>query len=64
MFQFSGFAFLTEYQVFDLVGCPIRVLMDQGQCAATHELSQLVAPFIACESLGIPHTPFSTSILS
>jgi len=62
MFQFSGFASLAGYQAFGLVGCPIRVPMDRGQCAATHGLSQLVAPFIACESLGIPHTPFSTSI--
>ena len=61
MFQFPGFASLAGYQIFDLVGCPIRVLVDLGQCAAPHKLSQLVAPFFACESLGIPHAPFLTS---
>jgi hypothetical protein len=61
MFQFPGFASLAGYQIFDLVGCPIRVLTDQGQCAAPRKLSQLVAPFFACESLGIPHAPFLTS---
>ena len=42
-----------------LVGCPIRKPADQLVCAHPRSLSQLVASFIASESLGIPRTPFS-----
>ena len=48
------------YQVFNLVGCPIRRSRDQRPFAPTPGLSQLITSFIACESLGIRHTPFST----
>ena len=60
MFQFSGFAFLAECQVFNLTGCPIRKSADQFVCANPRSLSQLITSFIASESLGILHTPLST----
>ena len=57
MFQFSGFAHLSVYYVFNIVGCPIQVSADQSVCARPRSFSQLITPFIASESLGIPHTP-------
>src|SRR3954468_15714421 len=57
MFQFSGFAHLSVYYVFNIVGCPIQVSADQPVCARPRSFSQLITPFIASESLGIPHTP-------
>ena len=42
------------------MGCPIRKSADQRPFAPTRGLSQLITSFIACESLGIRHTPFST----
>ena len=57
MFQFSGFAHLSVYYVFNIVGCPIQVSTDQFVCANPRSFSQLITPFIASESLGIPHTP-------
>src|SRR5436190_18352446 len=57
MFQFSGFAHLSVYYVFNIVGCPIRVFTDQSMCARPRNFSQLITPFIASESQGIPHTP-------
>jgi hypothetical protein len=57
MFQFSGFAHLSVYYVFNIVGCPIRVFTDRSMCARTRNFSQLITPFFASESLGIPHTP-------
>ena len=60
MFQFSGFAHLTVYYVFNIVGCPIRVSADHIVCANPRSFSQLITPFIASESLGIPHTPLLT----
>ena len=57
MFQFSGFAHLSVYYVFNIVGCPIQVFTDQSMCARPRNFSQLITPFIASESLGIPHTP-------
>ena len=42
------------------MGCPIRKSTDQRPFAPPRGLSQLVTSFIACESLGIHHTPFST----
>ena len=57
MFQFSGFAHLSVYYVFNIVGCPIRVSTDQFVCADPRSFSQLITPFFASESLGIPHTP-------
>ena len=62
MFQFSGFAHLSVYYVFNIVGCPIQVFTDQSVCARPRNLSQLITPFIASESLGIPHTLLFTSI--
>jgi hypothetical protein len=57
MFQFSGFAHLSVYYLFKIVGCPIRVSTDQLVCANPRSFSQLITPFFASESLGIPHTP-------
>ena len=57
MFQFSGFAHLSVYYVFNIVGCPIQVFTDHIVCANPRNFSQLITPFIASESLGIPHTP-------
>ncbi len=60
MFQFTGFAPLAGYYVFNIVGCPIRIPADHIVCADPRGFSQLIASFIASESLGIPHTPFSS----
>ena len=57
MFQFSGFAHLSVYYVFNIVGCPIQVFTDHIVCANPRNFSQLITPFIASESQGIPHTP-------
>ena len=57
MFQFSGFAHLSVYYLFKIVGCPIQVSTDQVVCADPRSFSQLITPFIASESQGIPHTP-------
>ena len=43
-----------------MTGCPIRKSADQRSFAPPRSLSQLVTSFIACESLGIRHTPLST----
>ena len=58
MFQFTGFASLTGYHTFNMVGCPIRIPADHIVCADPRSFSQLIASFVASESLGIPHTPF------
>ena len=61
MFQFPWFASaISGWQSFRLPGCPIRKSRDQWPFAPTPGLSQLVTSFIACESLGIRHTPFFT----
>ena len=41
-----------------MLGCPIRGSRDQWSLAPAPGLSQLITPFIACESLGIRRTPF------
>ena len=64
MFQFSGFTLLSEYHVFNMVGCPIRKFTDQFVCANPRNLSQLITSFFASESLGIPHTPLFCLLLS
>ena len=60
MFQFTGFAPLAGYHTFNMVGCPIRIPADHIVCADPRSFSQLIASFIASESLGIPHTPLSS----
>ena len=60
MFQFSGFALLSEYYIFNVVGCPIRKFTDQFVFANPRNLSQLITSFIASESQGIPRVPFLT----
>ena len=56
MFQFSGFAPITRWHVFNMPGCPIGISADQLVCANPRSLSQLITSFFASESLGIPHT--------
>ena len=46
-----------RYYTFSIVGCPIRKFTDHNVCATPRNLSQLIASFIASESLGIRHTP-------
>ena len=60
MFQFPTFAFLAEWQAFNLPGCPIRKSGDQRLFASTPSLSQLITSFIASESQGIHRLPFLT----
>ena len=57
MFQFSGFAHLSVYYVFNIVGCPIQVSTDLIVCADPRSFSQLITSFVVSESLGIRHTP-------
>ena len=57
MFQFSGLALLSEYCIFNAVGCPIRKSPDYRLYAATRSLSQLTTSFIASQSQGIHHAP-------
>ena len=64
MFQFSGFTLLSEYHVFNMVGCPIRKFTDQFVCANPRNLSQLITSFFASESLGIPIRPYFCLLLS
>ena len=63
MFQFSGFALLTQYYIFNVLGCPIRISTDQFVCANPRNFSQLTTSFFASESLGIRHTPLTISFL-
>src|SRR5690606_2935418 len=51
----------SGYHASSMVGCPIRTPADQLLFADPRRLSQLIASFIASESLGIPHTPLFTS---
>ena len=64
MFQFSGFAHLSVYYVFNIVGCPIRISTDQIVCADPRSFSQLITSFFASESLGIPRAPLFTYFYS
>src|SRR5882724_10733162 len=64
MFQFPGSAHLAVYHAFSMVGCPIRTPADQFLFADPRSFSQLTTSFFASESLGIPHTPFLTSLFS
>ena len=59
MFQFPAFAHrLAVYQVFNLVGCPIRKPADQWSFAPPRGLSQLITSFFAFQSQGIHQMPF------
>ena len=63
MFQFPAFAsVISTYgcQVFNLTGFPIRISAGQRSFAPHRSFSQLITSFIACGSLGIRHTPFSS----
>src|SRR5690606_29533238 len=61
MFQFSGFALLSEYYVFNIVGCPIRISADQLVCANPRSFSQLITSFFASESHR--HPPYALILL-
>lgn len=60
MFQFPGFA-SASWRMCRLpgTGCPIRRSADQGIFAPPRGLSQLITSFVASESPGILHVPFS-----
>ena len=61
MFQFPAFASSIRKIPESLpVGCPIRKSAHQRPFAPPRGLSQLIASFIACKSLGIHRTPFRT----
>ena len=61
MFQFPAFASSIRKIPESLpVGCPIRKSAHQRPFAPPRGLSQLIASFIACKSLGIRRTPFLT----
>ena len=64
MFQFPTFAFLTEWQAFNLPGCPIRKSRDQGSFAPSPGLSQLITSFFASESQGIHRLPLLTFFIT
>ena len=65
MFQFPAFASSIRKIPGSLpVGCPIRKSAHQGPFAPPRGLSQLIASFIACKSLGIHRTPFLTCYAS
>jgi hypothetical protein len=55
MFQFPGFAIARHG--FTMAGCPIRASADQQLFALPRSFSQLTAPFVASESLGIRRAP-------
>ncbi len=59
MFQFPGFASASRMPDSLPAGCPIRKSTDQGIFAPTRSLSQLITSFVASESPGILHVPFS-----
>ena len=63
MFQFSGFASITGYCVFNTVGCPIRIFTDQWLFAPPRDFSQLITSFFASESQGIRHAPLFTFLV-
>ena len=65
MFQFPAFASpIREIPGSLPVGCPIRKSAHQRPFAPPRGLSQLIASFIACKSLGIRRTPFLTCYAS
>ena len=61
MFQFSGFALLSEYYIFNVVGCPIRISADLIVCANPRSFSQLITSFFASESHR--HPPYALILL-
>ena len=66
MFQFPAFAprTMAGYQVFNLVGCPIRISPDQWLFAPPRSFSQLITSFFASESQGIHPAPLITFLFS
>ena len=49
---------------FGLMGCPIRISLDQRLFAPTQSFSQLTTSFVASECLGIRHVPLITFSLN
>ena len=64
MFQFPGLASLQRGCRISPAGCPIRTSADRWVFAPTRGFSQLVTSFVASESLGILHVPFSPFFLT
>ena len=64
MFQFPGFASLAGWYAFSVPGCPIRTPADHLVRADPRSFSQLIASFVASESLGIPHAPLHGPLCS
>ena len=61
MFQFPALASACgRCHSFRMTGCPIRRSAGQGSFAPNRGFSQLITSFVASESLGIHHVPFST----
>ena len=52
-----------KFEVFKILGCPIRKSLDQRSFAPPQSLSQLITSFIASESQGIRHAPFFTFLI-
>ena len=50
--------------ILNMVGCPIRKSVLKRVFAPGHSLSQLVTSFVASESQGILHVPFSPFLFS
>ena len=60
MFQFPALASIIDgWYLFKVPGCPIRKSADRRSFAPPRGLSQLITSFIASESQGIRHAPFS-----
>ena len=53
---------LVGSHIFHVRGCPIRKCSDQRVCAPPQALSQLIASFVASETLGIPRVLLLTSL--
>ena len=61
MFQFSGFALLSEWHVFNMPGCPIQVSADQSVVCTS---PQLFAAYHAFHRLWEPrHPPYALILL-
>ena len=53
---------LVGSHIFHVRGCPIRKSGDERVCASPPSLSQLIASFVASETLGIPRVLLLTSL--
>ena len=60
MFQFTAFAPIARWLVFNQPGCPIQKSTDQFVFANPRSLSQLITSFFASKTQGILHAPLFT----